>query len=249
MSKVSRYWVLIFGIISPVASLLFYVVVYGTLTHFSHDPRKDWVLRLSISTAAMVLPILFTLALAMKESRRQALFTSSKVGLFISILSLGLVWKPVSDGITRSKQIRNEAMLGVPAPLFDSTDIFGKRQSLENHKGAVVLVNIWATWCAPCRNEMPKLDHLYQERKQEGFIVFGMSDENVEKQRKFAEQVGVTYPLLVLDDGAPSLYRDIARYPATFLIDRQGRLRPAPDPEQPFEDLEAAVTVLLKDGS
>lgn len=92
---------------------------------------------------------------------------------------------------------------------------------------------------------MPKLDRLYQERKQQGFIVFGLSDENVDVQRKFVEQVPVSYPLLTIRGKVPDFYRAIARYPAIFLIDRQGRLQPAPSPDQPFEKVQAAVAALL----
>lgn len=155
----------------------------------------------------------------------------------------------MSDGITRSKQSRNLAMRDVAAPPFDTLDLLGKTQRLGDHKGEVVLVNIWATWCGPCREEMPKLDRLYQERKHQGFIVFGLSDESIDKQRKFVEQVPVSYPLLTLSGEVPTLYRDIARYPAIFLIDRQGRLQRAPGPDQPFEKVEAAVDALLNSGS
>ena len=141
------------------------------------------------------------------------------------------------------------AMRDVAAPPFDTTDLDGRPQSLGNQKGKVVLVNIWATWCGPCKSEMPKLDRLYRERKDQGFIVFGLSDEDVAVQRKFLERIGVTYPLLTINGQIPSLYRDIARYPAIFLINRSGKLQPAPSPDQPFEKVEAAVDALLKSGS
>jgi peroxiredoxin len=92
---------------------------------------------------------------------------------------------------------------------------------------------------------MPKLDQLYQGHRQQGFIVFGLSDESVDVQQTFLKQVPVTYPLLTLSKGIPDLYRDIARYPAIFLIDRQGQLQPAPGPDQPFEQVESAVDSLL----
>jgi peroxiredoxin len=95
---------------------------------------------------------------------------------------------------------------------------------------------------------MPKLDRLYRAREQQGLIVFGLSDEDADVQRKFVDKVPVSYPLLTLHGSVPSLYRDIARYPAIFLIDRQGRLQPAPGPDQPFEAVEAAVDSLLKSG-
>ncbi|MGH9503057.1 MAG: TlpA family protein disulfide reductase [Terriglobales bacterium] len=249
MSKLASYRVIVSGILSPVAAVFLYGLVYITLTRFSSDREKDWLFRLSLSTLAMTVPFLVTLALAMKDRRRNALSLSGKIGLAIAVLSLGLAWKPVSDGITRSRQSRNMAMRDVGAPLFNTTDLLGQTERLADQKGKVVLVNIWATWCGPCRKEMPKLDQLYRERKDQGFIVFGLSDEDTGVQRKFVEQVPVSYPLLTLSGQVPDLYRDIARYPAIFLIDRQGRLQPAPGPDQPFEKVEAAVDALLANGS
>lgn len=245
MTKLSRYRVLICGILSPLAALFLYTLVYGTLTRYSADLEKDWLLRLSVSTLAMTVPFLITLVLAVKDGRRHTFSLSGKIGLAIAILSLGLAWQPVSDGLTRSKQVRNLAMRGVAAPPFDTVDILGKTQRLSDHKGEVVLVNIWATWCGPCRSEMPKLDRLYQGHRQQGFTVFGLSDESVDVQRAFLKQVPVTYPLLTMRGEIPDLYRDIARYPAIFLIDRQGRLQPAPGPDQPFEEVESTVDSLL----
>jgi thiol-disulfide isomerase/thioredoxin len=95
---------------------------------------------------------------------------------------LGAVRRLAMDGLARSKQSRNMAMQDVPAPMFDSLDIQGKPQRLADYKGKVVLVNIWATWCEPCRKEMPQLDKLYESRKGRGFIVLGISDETVAKR-------------------------------------------------------------------
>lgn len=249
MSKLSKYRVLVAGILSPLAALFLYAVVYGVLKQASSDLEKNWLLRLSLSTLAMTLPFLVTLVLAIKDHRRQAFSLSGKAGLALAILSLGLAWQPLSDGITRWKQSRNMAMRDVTAPPFDTLDIRGMTQRLEDQKGKVVLVNIWATWCPPCQQEMPKLDRLYRERRDQGLMVFGLSDEDVNVQRKYVEQVPVSYPLLTLNGKVSNLYRDIARYPAIFLIDRRGRLQPAPSPEQPFEKVEEAVDALLKGGS
>jgi thiol-disulfide isomerase/thioredoxin len=194
----------------------------------------------------MLIPFLFTLWLVLKDRPQHALSRSAQIGFGLAILSVFLAAKPISDGITRAKQSRNQALQGVAAPLFTTVDILGNSQRLADHKGEVVLVNIWATWCGPCRAEMPKLDQLYRDKKQEGFIVFGISDEDLPQQRKFLKQIPVTYPLLTLDGDVPSLYREIARYPAIFLIDRQGHLQPAPPPGQPFEKLQASVDALLK---
>lgn len=245
MATLSKYKVLIAGILSPLAAIFLYVLVYGTLTSFSTDLEKDWLRRLSLSTLAMIVPFVITIVLARKDYRNQTLSRPAKIGLALAVLSLGLAWKPVSDGIARSKQSRNMAMRDVPAPLFDTVDLLGNAQRLSDQRGKVVLVNIWATWCGPCREEMPKLDQLYRVRQQQGFIVFGLSDEDVNLQRKFVEQVPVTYPLLTVKGEVPRFYRDISRYPAIFLIDRRGQLQTAPGPDQPFEKVAAAVDSLL----
>jgi thiol-disulfide isomerase/thioredoxin len=207
--------------------------------------KKAWLFRLSASTLVMVVPFALTLAFAMKDVRRSAVLLSGKIGLAIAILSLGLLAKPVRDGFTRSRQERNRQMRDVAAPLFETTDLSGNRQRLADYKGKLVLVNIWATWCAPCRAEMPALDRLYQQRKDRGFVVLGMSDESIASQKQFLTDVKVSYPLLILTGDVPSLYRDIARYPEMFLIDREGRLQPAPDAGEPFEKLEANVDAWL----
>lgn len=247
--KLSKHRVLLSGILSPVLAVILYVLVYGTLTRRSSDLEKDWLFRLTISTIAMTIPFFVTIALALKARRTAAFSLSAKIGVLLAILSLALAASPVRDGILRAKQTRNMAMHDVAAPLFDTVDINGAAVRLSDQAGKVVLVNLWATWCGPCRSEMPKLDHLYRERKVKGLVVFGISDEDVGIQQKYLQKVPVSYPLLTVKGTVPGLYRDIARYPAIFLIDRNGRLQPAPGPDQPFEKLEAAVEALLNSPS
>jgi len=247
MAKLSSYRVLIAGILSPPAAAFFGMFVYSTLTQASADRDKDFVFRLSLTTLAMAVPFIATLALALGDRRRNALTTSGRIGLALALLSLALTWLPIQGAIARARQARNLALQNVTAPPFDTVDVVGKRHRLQEHAGKVVLVNVWATWCAPCRKEMPELDRLYQERKDQGFIVFGLSTEDVDVQRKFVgERVSVSYPLLTIEGAVPDIYRTTARYPANFLIDREGRLQPAPSTEQPFEKLEAAVNALLQ---
>jgi thiol-disulfide isomerase/thioredoxin len=243
--KLSNHRVLLCGILSPVLALILYALVYGTLTHYSADLEKDWLFRLSSSTIAMTIPFFATIAVAMKARHQGAFSLSAKIGLILAILSLGLTAAPIRDGLLRAKQTRNMAMHDVAAPLFDAVDINGNVERLSDQAGKVVIINIWATWCGPCRTEMPKLDHLYRERKDKGLIVFGISNEDVGVQQKYLQLVPVSYPLLTVQGMVPSLYRDIARYPAIFIIDRSGRLQSAPGPDQPFEKLEAAVDALL----
>lgn len=243
MSRLSRHRILLLGILSPILALICHALVYVTLTALSHDHEKDWIFRLSASTIVMAVPLISVLILLRKEPR--PLSTSTKAGLAFAVLSVGLAWHPISDGILRYKQIRNLSMHDVPAPPFDTTDISGQTQRLSDQKGKVVLVSLWATWCPPCRAEMPRLDRFYQERKQQGLMIFGLSTEDAETQQKFVNQVPVNYPLLTVRGNVPDFYRDIVRYPSFILIDRAGRLQIAPAGDQPFETVQAAVDALL----
>ena len=245
VGNLSKHRVLVAGIFSPLLALVLNIILIQTLLALSSNPENNWRFRLFISSLALPVPFLATLALALKDRRHGVLSLSAKIGLGIAALSLLLIAKPTMDGLARSKQSRNMAMHDVPAPLFNSLDIQGKPQRLADYKGKVVLVNIWATWCEPCRSEMPQLDKLYQSRKGRGFIVLGISDETIEQQRAFVSQVPVTYPLLTMAPGVPAFYREIAKYPAIFLIDREGRLHPSPNEGQGFGNVEEAVDSLL----
>lgn len=233
------------GVLSPFAGVFLYVAVYSTLTSLSSNLENDWLRRLTLSIFAMVIPSLLTFVLAATQWRKKAFTVPSVIGVVIATLALGFATKPVNDGILRSRQEKNMAMHDVAAPTFETPDISGTVERLSDQKGKVVLINRWATWCAPCRNEMPKLDQLYRARKSQGFVVFGLSDEDTARQGKFLSQVSVSYPLLTMTNGVPNFYRDIARYPAIFLVDRQGHLQTAPGPDEPFSKIETTVDTLL----
>ena len=180
-----------------------------------------------------------------KEGRK-----SSKVGLTIAILSLSMLYIPINGAISRARQAANLALDGVPAPEMDAVDLDGKSHRLSDYRGQVVLLNIWATWCGPCREEMPALDQLYKERSAEGLVVLGFSVEDPTLQRQFAEELPVSYPLLTNEGNIPETFGTTARYPSNFLIDRQGQLRRAPSTDEPFENLVRAVDkLLLQSGS
>jgi peroxiredoxin len=248
MPNLSKHRVLLSGVLSPLLALVLNVILIQILLVLSSDPERNWRFRLVVSSLALPIPFLITLTLARRDQRNGSLSLSAKIGLAIATLSLLLVAKPVMDGFARAKQSRNMAMHDVPAPLFDTSDTQGRRHRLSDYKGSVVLVNIWATWCEPCRNEMPRLDKLYQSRKASGFVVLGLSDEDIATQQAFLRQVPVTYPLLTVTSGVPPFYREIARYPAIFLIDREGSLQSAPGHGQGFEKVEEAVDALLNTG-
>ena len=107
---------------------------------------------------------------------------------------------------------------------FTLTDLEGKSWTLKDLKGKVVLLNFWATWCPPCRKEMPDLETLYQRFASQGLVILGVSNEEAAKIKPFIEQQKVTYPVL-LDPGRKvnELFQ-IEGIPKTFIYDREGKI-------------------------
>jgi peroxiredoxin len=107
---------------------------------------------------------------------------------------------------------------------FTLTDLQGKSWTLQALHGKVVLVNFWASWCQPCRKEMPDLDALYRRFKNQGFVILGISDEDAGKVKQLLAERSVTYPIL-LDPGRKvnELFR-IDGIPKSFVYDRNGKM-------------------------
>jgi thiol-disulfide isomerase/thioredoxin len=102
----------------------------------------------------------------------------------------------------------------------------GPNLRLAEQRGRVVMVNFWATWCGPCRQEMPQLDRLYQKYKSSGFVLLGVNvDEDVRKATDVAAKLGVTFPVLLDTDKAVSKLYDLSTMPSTVIIDRDGKVR------------------------
>ena len=109
-------------------------------------------------------------------------------------------------------------------PEFMLTDITGKKWKFSDLGGKVVLVNFWATWCPPCRKEMPDLDALYQRFAARGFVVLGISDEEKQKVEPFIREHKVSFPVL-LDPGRKVNDAFVVEgIPKSFVYDRDGKL-------------------------
>jgi peroxiredoxin len=109
-------------------------------------------------------------------------------------------------------------------PYFTLTDLHGVNWTPQDLRGKVVLVNFWATWCPPCRSEMPDLEALYQEFKEQGLVVLAISDEEAGKVQPFVEQYKVSYPMLLDPGRKVNEQFHIEGIPKSFLYDREGNL-------------------------
>ncbi len=117
---------------------------------------------------------------------------------------------------------------GSPAPSYEAANMQGDTVSLESLRGNVVLLNMWATWCAPCRQETPFLQELFERHEGEGFRIVGASMDAgnaADQVEMFTEEYGVTYTVLLDPQMRAMDSYQVLGLPATFLIDREGVLR------------------------
>jgi peroxiredoxin len=107
---------------------------------------------------------------------------------------------------------------------FTLTDLNGKPWTLKDLKGKVVMLNFWATWCPPCRKEMPDLETIYKQFEPQGLVILGISDDDPEKVREFVQKQGTTYPLLLDPGSKVNELLHIQGIPKTFVYDREGKI-------------------------
>jgi len=140
---------------------------------------------------------------------------------------------------------------GAPAPALDGQLFDGSRFSLADHAGKVVVLNFWATWCAPCREEMPALDAYYRRHRSEGLEVIAISMDNPRDEAKARELMrAFSFPAAFGREANISSYGRISSLPLTFIIDRYGVLRKDGRYGNPLLTtaiLERTVTPLLRE--
>ena len=116
--------------------------------------------------------------------------------------------------------------INVPAPDFTLESRSGETLRLEDHRGEVEMLNFWASWCGPCRQEMPLMDELYSQYKDLGFTILAVNvDENREEAHRFLDKVPVNYPILYDPESSVSELYEVQAMPTTVMIDRDGNAR------------------------
>ena len=141
--------------------------------------------------------------------------------VFIAAVLVILLLRNERDSTgTTTKQIQ----VGFPAPNFTFPDLNGQQVSLSDHRGKVVLVNIWATWCPPCRQEMPSMQKLYERFEGENFEILAVSIDSTGREAvgPFMRTMNLTFPaLLDSRENIRPLY-GVTGVPESFIIDKEG---------------------------
>lgn len=120
-----------------------------------------------------------------------------------------------------------EPTIASPLDAFTFPDLAGKPRRIAEWRGKVVAVNFWATWCAPCREEIPLFMEVRRERASQGFEVVGIAIDNAAKVSEYARNVAISYPVLIADGSGVELIRKLGNasggLPYTAFLDRAGR--------------------------
>jgi cytochrome c biogenesis protein CcmG, thiol:disulfide interchange protein DsbE len=141
------------------------------------------------------------------------------------------------------------ALTAKPAPPFTLETLDGRTVSLSDYEGQVVMLNIWATWCPPCVRETPRLVRVYEEFKDQGFVILGINTTYQDKREAvatFVRDQKISYPMLLDTDGAVGTVYGGRLMPTSYLIDRDGKIVVTKVGEVDEAQLREQVTALLR---
>jgi peroxiredoxin len=159
---------------------------------------------------------------------------------------------PLSLDDVRAGAVRDleKSEVGYMAPGFTLRDLRGKRESLADYRGRVVILNMWATWCAPCRVEMPSMETLYRRYRSQGLAVLAVSLDKAapEGVKNFVEEHQLSFPVLLDPDGEAERLYSSYTIPMTYVIDKSGAIVAKVDGAKNWGSPETfeAVEFLLK---
>lgn len=141
---------------------------------------------------------------------------------------------------------------GKTAPAFTLSSLDGKKVSLADYKGRPVLVNFWATWCAPCKIEMPWFEELRKQYAGQGFEILGLTadaDAGKDTIAKTARKIGVTYPILLADEKVQDAYGGVDYLPMSFYVDRNGKVVETTGGLSSKDEIEANIKKTIASGA
>ena len=139
-----------------------------------------------------------------------------------------------------------EDLVQRPAPAFVRVDLAGRKVRLKDYRGKVVLLNFWATWCAPCQVELPRFAEWQKRYRAQGLQVLAVSmDDNAAPVRRIVRRLHLDFPVVMGDAELGEEYGGVLGLPITFLIDRDGRVLKRIKGETDLDALEGEMRALL----
>ncbi|MGA9120110.1 MAG: TlpA family protein disulfide reductase [Bacteroidota bacterium] len=189
--------------------------------------------------------------MAQKKKRNSSRPASNKRFLWITVTAIALLGIYIvlkgnspARGLPLEPTVPSTGAMGV-APGFHLTDIQGKTVSLADFRGKVVILDFWATWCPPCRREIPDFIRLQSEYQSKGVQIVGIALDEPEKVKAFALNAGMNYPVLLGNDDVSYQYGGISGIPTTFIIDRKGNIVQRFEGFTPKDEFEGEIQKLL----
>ena len=183
------------------------------------------------------------------------------IGLLIATNKIAVInawlssWLPNAEAV--ASKLENSGAEKLPpvekveqAPEVELKNVAGASMRLSDLRGRVVLLNFWATWCVPCRTEIPELNAMHHELEAQGFTVLGASwNDSVSQIQQFQQEIKVDYPIVLDSESVSDKFNGIQSFPTTFIIDREGRIRYKVLGQRNRATFEAAVKLLLNEAA
>ena len=189
------------------------------------------------------------------SKKKRSIQIKKRVGLFIFLFvaSVVLLFEHFNEGPFQLDKIKalNDSNSVFMAPDFTLINLKGNREGLGDYRGNVLLLNLWATWCVPCRIEMKSFETLYRRYRSQGLTILAVSiDKNsLDKVKRFVEERQLSFPVLIDKNQKVEKLYPSPTIPATFVINRKGFLVTKVDGAKNWETEETfkAIEFLLKD--
>ena len=182
------------------------------------------------------------------------------IGLLIATNKVAMInawlisWLPNPEAAIKLESSGGETLPPIEAaqvqaaPDIELKNAAGEPIRLSDLRGRVVLLNFWATWCVPCRTEIPELNEMHRELAGQGFTVIGASwNDSLSDIQGFQQEIKVDYPILLDSESVGDKFGGIQSFPTTFIIDREGRIRYKIFGQRQRATFEAAVKLLLNE--
>ena len=160
------------------------------------------------------------------QPSRVRIFAMLMIGM--GLIATGVMFVMLLDQRDASAQDFSAvpAKVNFPAPELNLVDLSGRQVSLTDYRGKVVLVNLWATWCPPCREEMPTLQKFYEKHKEDDFVLIAIDQEEpLELVKSFVDEFGLTFPVWLDEEYEAERKFNTMNLPSSYVIDRSGVVR------------------------